>query len=366
VLQRWYRNAGIEILVRKTMTEVLAMGWDVGGAHLKVAALDAHARVLNVLQIPCPLWRGLEYLTTAVDTARQHLGAAPRHAITMTGEMADAFPSRHEGVLQIAALMERKLQGEETLFFAGPQGLIPAGSVPRHALDIASANWLATAQVVAAKLPDALLLDIGSTTADVIPISQGRVRSVGLTDAERLGADELVYTGVIRTPLMAVARRAPFAGAWVPMMAEVFATTADVYRLTGELIEAWDQHPAADNGMKTEAGSARRLARMIGRDGDEFPLATWRALAGYLSACQLEQLRTACSRVLSRDIMDSTAPLVGAGAGRFLVTELAARLMRPYRDVATLFESEHDADAVALCAPAVAVGHLALPGFPRP
>ena len=63
--------------------------------------------------------------------------------------------------------------------------------------------------------PDALLIDVGSTTADVVPIVAGRVAATGRNDLERLQAGELVYTGVLRTNLAAIARacRSAAAGA---------------------------------------------------------------------------------------------------------------------------------------------------------
>jgi probable H4MPT-linked C1 transfer pathway protein len=158
---------------------------------------------------------------------------------------------------------------------------------------------------------------------------------------------------------MALAPRAPFGGAWAPLMAEHFATTADVYRLTGELPPDADLHPAADGADKTIAGSARRLARMIGRDAEAAPLARWRQLALWFEESQLQHIAAALARALSRGLLDDAAPLLGAGVGRFLVARLALRLRRPYRDFAELIP---DASAAAgwasACAPAVAVAWL--------
>ncbi len=41
-------------------------GWDVGGAHLKFAALAADGTVNDVRQIACPLWQGPEMLQNAL------------------------------------------------------------------------------------------------------------------------------------------------------------------------------------------------------------------------------------------------------------------------------------------------------------
>jgi probable H4MPT-linked C1 transfer pathway protein len=143
-------------------------------------------------------------------------------------------------------------------------------------------------------------------------------------------------------------------------MAEAFATTADVYRLTGELPEGADQLPAADNGGKTVRDSARRLARMIGRDFESASLAQWKLCAHHLAGLQLVKIGRACERALSHADIPAHAPVVGAGTGRFLAKKLAAGFGRQYRDFDSLMETAPDAASwVSACAPAVAVALLA-------
>ena len=203
-------------------------------------------------------------------------------------------------------------------------------------------------------------MDIGSTTTDILPIAGGAVRFAGYRDAERLAAGELVYQGLTRTPVMAIARHAPFAGRLVPLMNEHFATSADVWRLLGHLDEAHDQHPAADGGAKTAEASARRLARMLGADLAEAAMAGWQALAAGLAESQLRLIDDGLRLVLSRQPLPAAAPLVGAGCGRFLVARLAHRLDRPWCDLAALLDALPDAtNAAADCAPAAAVALLA-------
>ena len=43
------------------------IGWDVGGAHLKAALLGPDGALQQVLQVPCPLWRGLHELELAIE-----------------------------------------------------------------------------------------------------------------------------------------------------------------------------------------------------------------------------------------------------------------------------------------------------------
>ena len=190
---------------------------------------------------------------------------------------------------------------------------------------------MASAALVAARQPSAFLIDIGSTTTDLIPVHAGRVQARGKDDASRLVAGELVYTGVVRTPIMALVRRVPFAGKWNPVMAEYFATMADVYRLLGRLPEGADQHPAADGGEKTVEASARRLARMLGRDVDVAMLADWQELAGWLAQVQLRRIGHTVAALWSREQLPDNAPIVSAGVGRFLIPDLATRHKSPMR-----------------------------------
>jgi probable H4MPT-linked C1 transfer pathway protein len=237
------------------------IGWDLGGAHLKAARLSPAGLVAQVVQLPCPLWQGLEHLDACIGEALALLGPAPVHAVTMTGEMVDLFADRHEGVRRIAGRIRELLPGMECRFYAGRHGWVLADGVEARAADIASANWRASAELVARHSAAALLVDIGSTTTDVIPILAGRVVARGSSDAERLVSRELVYSGVVRTPVMALAPVACVEGVEVPLMAECFATAADVHRLTGELPAGADLHRTADGGPPTPEASARRLAR---------------------------------------------------------------------------------------------------------
>ncbi|MCI4431343.1 MAG: H4MPT-linked C1 transfer pathway protein [Burkholderiales bacterium] len=356
------------------MPERNVIGWDIGGAHVKAARLSRGA-LLDAAQWPCALWKGVAELETALAAALARWPdlARQRHAVTMTGEMVDAFANREDGVRRIARVLGRALP--QPRFFAGDAGwcgALEAGATWQH---IASANWLATAQHTACLLQDSqgVLVDIGSTTTDLIPFRDGRVLTAHRGDALRLEHSELVYQGVVRTPLCALAQRIGWQHAGrateVNVMNEFFATTADVYRLTGELDAAHDQHPAADNGAKDAAGSRARLARMIGLDARDATDFEWHCFAQGWRAAQLTELRQQLGRVLAAHALHAPVRLVGAGCGAFLVPELArsgwchvnyapdlvriapqapadtaawAQVCAPSVAVAALFEKEHD------------------------
>ncbi|HVH67363.1 MAG TPA: hydantoinase/oxoprolinase family protein [Gemmatimonadales bacterium] len=343
------------------------IGWDLGGAHLKAARLDGTGTVERVMQVPCQVWQGIEHLDRALEQVLTAFGPAPIHAVTMTGEMADLFANRTEGVVRLVGALRERTAGALLRCYAGTYGFVDVDQVSQAARHIASANWRASATVIAAAVPEALFVDVGSTTTDLVVVRNGRVCSAAGDDAQRLLAGELLYTGVVRTPVMALATAAPFDGDWIPLMAEQFATAADVHRLTGHLPEAADQHPAADGGPKTVAGSARRLARMIGRDAESAPLPAWQRLAAWLARAQARRLEDAWDRALSREPLADDAPVVVAGVGRFVVAALARVRGRPIIEFGCLLPvHELERDRATDSAPAVAVAWLARPAAVTP
>ena len=332
------------------------IGWDIGGAHLKAARLE-EGRITAAIQVPCPLWLGLDQLDRALGLAAAALGAASRHAVTMTGELVDVFEDRQSGVEAIAGMLQGRL-GPDILFYAGRDGWAAPQDVGRLATEIASANWHASASLAGRAHPDCLFMDIGSTTTDVVPVAGGRGAARGRTDAERLAAGELVYTGATRTFLMAVARSVPFRGAWTPLMNEYFASIADVHRVLGELPEGADQHRTADGRDKSVGASRVRLARMLGRDVSEAGDAEWTAVAAALAEMQIRTIHDAVLQVVSA-LPEPPPVIVGAGVGRFLIRRLCARMGRPCADFGTLVPcAPGAADAAADCGPAAAVALL--------
>ncbi|MGB5733697.1 MAG: hydantoinase/oxoprolinase family protein, partial [Thiohalocapsa sp.] len=297
------------------------VGWDIGGAHLKVALADGNGRVHRVETHYTPLWQGLEHLDAALGQALAWLPDA-LHRVTMTAELVDLFDDRAQGVAALSARLAARLPSGRLRIYAGPDGFVSPERAAEHADRIASANWQATASLVARRLSHALLVDVGSTTTDIIPIVDADVRARGYSDRERLATQELVYTGVVRTSVMSLTHRVPLAGDWIELAAEHFATMADVYRLTAELPPNADLGDTADGREKTEQASAVRLARMVGDDAGRHEPGVWRGIARYLRECQLTRIGQALARQCSLGLAED-APLVGAGVGRFLVQRAA-------------------------------------------
>ena len=334
------------------------IGWDLGGANIKSACVVG-GRVASVTQTPCPALQDARKFDEAFGQALAGLPApAEFHAVTMTGELSDVFADRQEGVGYLSKMVGQALP--QVMIYAGRAGFVSPQDAVNHVGNIASANWHASSSLAAQQCNEGLLVDIGTTTADLIPFRNGTVASTGYSDAERLQTGELVYTGVVRTPVMAIAQDATFRGRKQRITAERFATMVDVYRLTRELPEDVDPYPTVDQRGKSCGESAARLARMLGMDASDAAIADWIALANDFAGRQFVILQEAATQVLMAASVPAASPIVGAGCGRFLVRRLAESFGRPYLDFSDLINADPRAhEMAARCAPAVAVAILA-------
>ncbi|MCZ6804717.1 MAG: hypothetical protein O7D86_12495 [Proteobacteria bacterium] len=334
------------------------IGWDIGGAHLKVASVNQAGKVEFVEQFATPLWQGLQPLEKTFPQAMLHLPEGVlSHGLTMTAELVDIFIDRQEGMNKLINICEKHL-GKTINLYAPDQGLLNSENARKQLNHIASANWHASATYTASKVETGLFIDVGSTTTDIIPFSNKSVNNRGFDDQSRLRSDELVYTGVIRTSLMALTNKAPFAGEWQNLAIEHFATTADIYRILGYIDENDDLMDTADGNNKDVASSTRRLARMVGTDSGTAIQDSWYKLAAYFEEVQLQLLTNALQRVLS-NIPDNKQKIVGAGVGRFLIKKIAQRLNIPYIEFSELCDSESGLQHKCnVCAPAVALAQL--------
>jgi len=338
------------------------IGWDVGGAHLKMAHVDPAGHVVCASQFPSPLWQGLHVLDEALFNAKKYLPKCTvQHSITTTAELADIFKDRRSGIRLLVDRLSLFLNKNSSQYYAGQTGWISPALADSYVTEIASANWHATACFVAGKLHDGILIDIGSTTTDIIPFCKGELLNRGYSDYERLHHSELVYSGIVRTPVMAVVNKVPHKGEWHPLVAENFATMADIYRLTGELQEEDDMMVSADGAGKQLADSARRLARILGSDMDEEEGVTqWQSIALYIADAQLQKIQDAFYQIKSRENVKQFTTLVGAGAGRFLIRKLAQRCGMKYTDFSDILDATTEVKShAARSAAAVAVAQIA-------
>jgi hypothetical protein len=228
------------------------IGIDVGGANLKVVnESGAHIHY-------CPLWEHAP-LTSLLD---QYVTSPhDRAAVVMSGELADCFSNKMEGISFIVGAVKKAFPFAR---FYGTDGQFHDGAVPR----LAASNWLASADYLRTEYPDAVLLDIGSTTADIIPLKFFD-SLLGLTDLIRLQKGYMLYTGMLRGNIATMLQLVLLDGIKTPVSSEFFAISADAHLVLGHIIPEDYTCDAPDHKEKTKAASIRRLARVVCADPDE-------------------------------------------------------------------------------------------------
>ena len=327
------------------------IGLDIGGANLKAAHSDGPCR-----SVPFPVWREPNRLAEALRELIADWLPCQGLALTMTAELADCFATKAEGVDAILSSVTEVAGGLPVAVWQTAGEFVDIDVAREFPLLTAAANWhaLATFGGRVAPTGSALLIDIGSTTTDIIPIVDGLPSPAGRTDGERLISGELVYSGVRRTPLCAIAQTVPTAEGQSAVAAELFATTLDVYLLTGDLSEAPEDCNTANGQPATIDCSHDRLARLLCRDRTELSLDEARRVASYLADEQQRQIIDAIDRVLNT-LPESPAAVILSGSGSFLAARIASAhpslTAASHHRLADLFSAD---TATAACAFALA------------
>ena len=110
------------------------------------------------------------------------------------------------------------------------------------------------------------LIDIGSTTCDIIPVHAGSPIESGQTDLDRLQNGQLVYAGIGRTPICSLLDSVQLGNQEVSIARELFATVADALIWTNRLPPQTDSHDSADQRPLSRAACRARLCRMLCAD----------------------------------------------------------------------------------------------------
>jgi (4-(4-[2-(gamma-L-glutamylamino)ethyl]phenoxymethyl)furan-2-yl)methanamine synthase len=307
-------------------SEPAILGWDIGGVNLKVARLSSTIEALLPRSTcrPFEVQHESESLPHALRSLARTLDAAATdlHAVTMTAELSQAFRTKREGVAYVLDALEAGFPSDSLHVYTVDGQFVSPQEARRRPLHIAASNWSATARWVSRRFPAAILIDIGSTTTDVIPIADGYVVALGHTDPERLATGELVYSGALRTPVEALVRQVPLWGEHAGVSAEGFAQVGDAYLWLGRLRPEDYTCRTPDGRPATAEYAAARLARVVCGDREMLSDDAITAIALAVAEAQLKAIGEAVDRVRQRWPDISLA--VTTGMGGFIARQVAA------------------------------------------
>jgi probable H4MPT-linked C1 transfer pathway protein len=335
------------------------MSWvalDIGGANLKAADGLGWARV-----VPFALWKHPAELPAELAALIDSAPTSERIAVTMTGELCDCFATKADGVRQILAAVAAAANGRGVAVYLVDGRLVPTTQACELFRLAAASNWHALAQFACQFVRGEMgvLIDIGSTTTDIIPLIAGQPRPHGWNDTDRLKSGELVYMGVGRTPICAITRSLPWRGRTCPVAAELFATAADAYVTLDCVPEQPEASTTADGRPLTKQFARARLARMICSDSSEFTTLDALEAAKHVQEVQLAELDRALRQVIE-NLSGVPQSIVVSGTGEFLGKRLVERSLSGANVISL---GDHLGPAVAVAATAHALAVLANNAF---
>lgn len=278
----------------------MILGLDIGGANTKAASTDGSITESVYL----PLWRGAPLGLTLCRLSENDPEAV---GVVITGELADCYKSKAEGIAAIRSAVEGAFRCP--IYYWGVNGF--NWSDPK---ELAAANWSASATLVSEELGDCLFVDMGSTTTDLIPIKSRPLAAS--TDFWRLANGELVYTGMLRTSLGSLLRTIRLDGRTVPLSPEFFAIIADAYLIMGQISPAEYSCDTPDGSGKDKTSAMRRIARTVCADFEELGEAGITAIAKQAVDLQFDILKYAIERQCSRFNLEK---VVAAGIGEKVI-----------------------------------------------
>ena len=276
------------------------IGIDVGGANLKMVEGN------RVASWYCPLWEKAPLVEHLRAFREAH--PDPYAAVVMSGELADCFGSKMEGIRSIVASVKEVWPGA---LFYGTDAAFHREPVPQ----LAAANWLAAVDLLRARYPRAVLLDIGSTTTDILPLARFS-DLLGLTDLVRLRRGYLLYTGLLRTPVAAQVSAVTIQGERVPVSSEHFAIAADAHLVLGHIAPREYSCDTPDRKEKNVGAALRRLARVVCSDLEEIGPEGAMEIARQVWEAQRDQVRAAVDRVARESGADHVV-VAGIGSSLF-------------------------------------------------
>jgi hypothetical protein len=312
---------------------ITLVGWDIGGVNTKGIILKYHeGQIINfkVANRYFEIWKDQTALVSVLRSIEDELvkddfGIPDAMALTMTAELSDVFRTKRDGVEFVLDTTQNAFP-ETALYVLDIDGDFISPKKVLDPLRLAATNWVAMALFLARWYKNCVLIDIGSTTTDIIPIKEEKIVTHGYTDTNRLVAGELVYTGILRTPISSVVSQVPVKGSWCRVSAEYFAILGDVYLILETINDSDYVCETPDKRPKTKSFAKERLARVVCADSEALTEEEIVKVAWYIHEKQIQQITEALMQVYSRISHVQDFPVIACGLGEFLAKICCNRL----------------------------------------
>lgn len=346
---------------------VNVLGIDIGGANTKTAYAQTQKGAIREVKVTAeyfPVWKEPQKLAQILTKLKAQVfeGKLDAVGVTMTAELSDAYQTKREGVTHILGCV-KAVFGEVPIYVLNTDADLEAPEEAVEApLKVASANWAATGWLVSQYFENCVVVDVGSTSTSIIPVTGGNVSAQGKTDLDKLICGELVYTGSLRTNLATIVHHVPVRGEAAMVSSELFALSGDIHLILGHITSEQYTSETADGRGRTRNEALARLARLVCSDTEMLSKRQLVAIAQYIYEKQLDQITNGLMQVYdsAKKGASTKVPVLVAGLGKdFLARRAAERAeVDTIMDLAELLPR-----GVSLAVPAVGVALMASKRF---
>ena len=303
-------------------------GFDIGGANTDLAIIDFENDEIKNIEVDfkyLPMWSNNDDLSQVLVELVENicqLSEIDAVGISMTAELVDAYDTKKEGVLDVAAKCEETFSCP--IAYVGVDGMLSSEEVKQNPIKAAAANWIATAQIATLISDNCIFIDTGSTTTDIIPVKNACECATGRSDFDRLATGELVYSGTLRTNIASFVNTIEFNSKEYNVASELFAQTADGYRVLDLISEEDYVCDTFDGASKSKFDCAKRIARVLCADLDVLSMEDIVEISELIHQKQIQQISEGLKKVLSAQNSDL---IITTGLGKDILDKPAAELL---------------------------------------
>ena len=303
-------------------------GFDIGGANTDLAIIDFENDDIKNIEVDfayLPMWSNNDDLSRVLVELIENIcpvSEIDAVGISMTAELVDAYDTKKDGVLDVVEKCEDTFSCP--IAYVGIDGMISKEEIEKSPLKAAAANWIATAQIATLISDNCIFIDTGSTTTDIIPIKNGKECAIGKSDFDRSATGELVYTGTLRTNLASFLDKIEFRGKKYRVASELFAQTADVYRVLDLISEDDYVCDTFDGESKSKIDCAKRIARVVCADLEMLSMDDIIEISEFIHQKQIEQIADGLKQVQKTQNLNL---IITTGLGKDILDKPAAELL---------------------------------------
>ncbi|MCW4030338.1 MAG: H4MPT-linked C1 transfer pathway protein [Candidatus Bathyarchaeota archaeon] len=311
------------------MVDVLA--FDIGGANTKAAYITSQEGTLRTTRVAMeffPIWKAPQELPSVLLSLKHRLKVDKFDAIgvTITAELSDAYQTKREGIHHVLGCAKAAFPEAPLYVLNTDARLVSTETALAEPLGVAAANWAATGWLVAQRLKNGVVVDVGSTSTSIIPIKNGQVTAQGKTDLDKLICGELVYTGSLRTNIAAIVHSIPLKMEVAAVSSELFALSGDVHLILGNITPEQYTSETADGRDRSVFEAMARLARVVCGDTNMLSPHELTEMAQYIYSKQVEQIAAGLGKVYAnlKGQINGELPVVVTGLGKNFLAKKAA------------------------------------------